>query len=131
MPVRRRNAAAGGGENPGDSGDDDEDERFSGGCNDVKQTRGFCALLQRMPNIEDCVAEAQSFRPLRRLPDCAKAPQKETQMSPREDWLFDANRAMCVTPGEETGRKVIAETTTRNCRGGERSAAAAPIQTRK
>ena len=67
MPVRRRNAADGGGENPADSGDDDEDERFSGGCNDVKQTRGFCALLQRMPNIEDCVAEAQSFRPLRRL----------------------------------------------------------------
>src|SRR5258708_18828171 len=46
-----------------------------------------------MPNIEDCVAEAQSFRPLRRLSDCAKAPQKETQMSPREDWLFEANRA--------------------------------------
>src|SRR5258708_20406131 len=56
-----------------------------------------------MLNIEDWVAEAQSFRTLRRLPDCAKAPQKEMKVSPREDWLFGANRAMCVMPGEETG----------------------------
>jgi hypothetical protein len=57
----------------------------------------------RWPTIEGLAGGAQSFRTLKRLSETVRIGVNCSESRRREDWLFGANRAMCVVPGEGAG----------------------------